>query len=528
VKSSRTRALAIFATLLLLLTVSPLATPRAHAAAPSLVIAIGYEPVTLDPQVDYDTAAAIVLGNVYDSLVRAVGDKKVTVVPDLATSWKSSADGKTWTFKLRSGVKFHDGSAVDSKAVQFTFQRLFKLQTGAFADYTSIDRVDAPDPLTVVFHLKAPFPSFLTSLTSLWGPGIVSPKTVLAHQVKGDLGQKWLMDHDAGSGPWMVNKWVHGQKITLDPFPGYYKGWSGQHVGQVVYEWPTASSTQRLGLERGDIDIAMNMTPQDFDAVAKENGMKVEEYTGQTIRDIRINTTHGPLKSKLVRQALSYSFDYEGIVKAVFKGHAVRMTGVGPTGLANYIPAKPLYTFDLTKAKSMLAKAGYPNGFNVQVTWQQGDAQSQLMAEIWQQEVKPLGINMKLQVLPSAQYSTLSHKASTSPDIFLGQWTMDYADDQQMYWSYFYSKILPPASGNVMYYKNPKVDVLLEKAQSAPTAEQQHALYAQMLPIVYDDAPEIWAAQPNDRVAMRANVKGFEYNFLYSSYYYDLYALSKS
>jgi peptide/nickel transport system substrate-binding protein len=110
---------------------------------------------------------------------------------------------------------------------------LFKLQQGAVADFAEIGSVDGPNALTVVFHLKTAFPSFLTSL---WGPGIASPKTVPAHQVKGDLGQKWPYDHDAGSGPWMVTKWQHGQQIVLDPFPGYWRGWAGRHVGRVVMQ----------------------------------------------------------------------------------------------------------------------------------------------------------------------------------------------------------------------------------------------------------------------------------------------------
>ena len=526
-KSRRFRLLALVSASVLL-TLAPHVQSPARAAAPPLVIDIGYEPVTMDPQIDYDTAAAIVLGNVYDSLVRAQGAKSVKIVPDLATSWSSSPDGKTWTFKLRPGVTFHDGSSVNAKAVQFTFNRLFKLNQGAVGDFAAISSVDAPNPLTVVFHLKAPFPSFLTSLTSLWGPGIVSPKTVMAHQVKGDLGQKWLYEHDAGSGPWMIKQWTHNQRVDLLPFPGYWRGWSGSHVGEVIYQWPSESSTQRQALEHGDADIAMNMTPQDFDAVAKESGMHVENFVGQTIRDIRLNTTHGPLRNKLVRQALSYSFDYNSFVKAVFKGYAARMLGVGPTGLANYFPAAHPYTFDLKKAQALLAQAGYPHGFTLHVTWQAGDFQSAQMAQIWQAEAQPLGIVMKLQQLSSAQYNKEDQKASTMPDVFFGQWTMDYADDQQMYWSYFYSKVLPPASGNVMYYKNPAVDALLVQAQQAPNADAQHALYAKALPIVYSDAPEIWAAQPDDRVALRDNVHGFSYNFLYSSYYYDLYALSKS
>ncbi len=147
----------------------------------------------MDPQIDYDLADATVLGNVYDGLVRATGSKTVTIVPDLATSWKESPDGKTWTFTLRNGVKFHDGTPVNAAAVQFTFQRLFKLNQGAVGDFSEISSVDAPNPTTVVFHLKTPFSAFLSSLTTLWGTGIVSPTAVKAHQVKGDLGQKWLV-----------------------------------------------------------------------------------------------------------------------------------------------------------------------------------------------------------------------------------------------------------------------------------------------------------------------------------------------
>jgi peptide/nickel transport system substrate-binding protein len=365
-------------------------------------------------------------------------------------------------------------------------------------------------------------------LTTLWGPDIVSPTTIKAHEVNHDLGAKWLRDHDAGSGPWMISQWVHNQQIVLNPFPGYWRGWSGAHVGQVVYKWPAASSTQRLGLEHGDVDIAMNLTPQDFAAVSHESGITTQEFTAQTIRDIRINNTKGPLKSKLVRQALSYSFDYDTFVKAVFKGHGARMTGVGPTGLANYFPAKHLYTYDLSKAKALLKQAGYPNGFNIEVTWQAGDFQSQQMAQIWKAEVAPLGITMKLQQLTSAQYNSLDTKPTTMPDVFFGMWTMDYADDQQEYFLFWYSKIHPNANSNVMYYVNPAVDTMLEQGIAAPDAAKASAIFSRICDIVYSDAPQIWAAQPNDLVAMRTNVHGFVYNFLYSSYYYDLYALSKS
>ncbi len=527
-KLGRARILAMIATLSLLIIPARIAEP-VHAAAPNLVIDIGYEGSQVDPAQDYDTGMATVLANVYDGLVRAEGSKVVKIVPDLATSWKESADGKTWTFKLRSGVKFHDGSTVDAAAVKFSFDRLLKLQLGAVGDFLEIASVDAPDPSTVVFHLNTSYSGFLPSLTSLWGPGIVSPKTVLAHQVKGDLGKAWMLDHDAGSGPWVVKQWVHGQKIVLDPFPGYWKGWSGQHVGEVVLQWPAASATQRQGLEHGDVDIAMNLNYQDFAAVGHESGIVASEYTAQTIREIRFNTRHGkgPLGNQLVRQALSYSFDYDTMVKAAFQGHGARMLGVGPTGLADYFPAPHLYTYDLAKAKSLLAQAGYPHGFSLEVDWQTGDFQSALMAQIWQADTKALGIQMNLKVLPNSVYFTRSSKMDTSPDVWFGQWTMDFGDDQNMYLNYFWSKA-PPSSGNVFWYTNPTLDSLLVAGRDSADAATAKADFMKAMDIVYNQALEIWAVQPSDRVAMRSNVHGFVYNYLYGSFMYDLYALSKS
>ena len=518
----------MIATLSLLIIPARIAAP-ARAAAPNLVIDIGYEGQTLDPAVDYDTGMATVLANVYDGLVRAVGSTSVTIVPDLATSWKESADGKTWTFKLRSGVKFHDGNTVDAAAVKFSFDRLLKLGLGAVGDFTEIASVAAPDPSTVVFHLTGPYSGFLPSLTTLWGPDIVSPKTVLAHQVKGDLGKAWMNDHDAGSGPWMVTQWVHGSKIVLDPFPGYWKGWSGQHVGEVVLQWPAASNTQRQGLEHGDVDIAMNLNYQDFAAVGHEAGIVTNDYKGQSDREVRFNTREGkgPLGNPLVRQALSYSFDYDTMVKAAFHGHGSRMLGVAATGFANYFPAPHLYTYDLAKAKSLLAQAGYPHGFPLEVDWQTGDFQSTLMAQIWQADTKPLGIQMNLHVLPNSVYSARSLKMATNPDVWFGAWTMDFPDDQNLYLNYFYSKS-PPSSGNVFWYTNPALDTLLLAGKYAPNTATASANFEKAMAIVYDQAIEIWAVQVHDTVAMRSNVHGFVYNYLYSSYMYDLYALSKS
>jgi ABC-type transport system substrate-binding protein len=272
-----------------------------------------------------------------------------------------------------------------------------------------------------------------------------------------------------------------------------------------------------------------SMTIPDYAAVSHESGITVNRYVSQNLYDILFNTTHGPLQNRLVRQALSYTFDYDTMIKAVLKGQGSRMLGIGPTGFINFIPAKHLYTYDLAKAASLLKQAGYANGFPLDVTFTQGsDARTLEMAQIWQADALPLGIRMNLRVLTAAENQALSHSPKTEPDVFFGSWTMDYADDAQWYWITYYSKILPPNNSNNMYYKNSTVNSLLEQAAAAPDPVKARAIYTRMADIIYNDAPNIWMYQGYENVAMRNNIHGYKYNFLYTGFYLDLYALSKS
>jgi peptide/nickel transport system substrate-binding protein len=504
------------------------AATHGNAAASTLVVVIGYEPASLDPAVDYDTGGNTYLANVYDGLVRAVGTNKVTTVPDLARSWQESPDGKTWTFHLRPGVKFHDGSTVNAQAVKFSFDRMLKAMQGAFPDYAEIKSVSVTGPLTVQFHLQYSFASFLPSLTNIDAAEIVSPKTVGNHTISPN-GASYLNDHDAGSGPYMLSSYQRHQKIVLKRFAGYWRGWHGPHADNVVIEWPSSSSTQRLELERGGIDATMNLTAQDFAAVAHESGIHVVQHTGQTIRDIRLNTAKGAMQNKLVRQALNYAFDYNGVIQGVFQGHATRMRGVGPTGLKNFVPVSHPYTFDLTKAQALLKQSGVPKKqLNFTIAYLPDDTQAIQMAQIFQSDLKKIGVTTKLQGIPIATYVQVDKSPSTNPDIWIGAWTMDYNDDAQMYYSYYYSKNVPPAGGNVMFYKDPVTDSLLNKGLHATSGTVAYKYYRQVVDRVYVAAPNIWPVQPNEQIALRNNVHGYSYNFLYSAYYYPLYNMYRS
>jgi peptide/nickel transport system substrate-binding protein len=501
-----------------------------HVTAPSghLTVVIGNEPSSLDPAVDFEVGCNV-YSSVYDGLVRATGSDKVRIVPDLATSWKATQHSSVWTFTLRRGVRFHDGSPVNAAAVKFSFQRLLSIKQGAYSLFSEIAKIDVVNPLTVRFHLKYGFAAFANSLTALCGPGIVSPKTARGHKVS-STGASYLNSHDAGSGPYMLATWQHGQRIVLRAFPGYWGGWSGRHVQTVVYTWPASSSTQRLQLEHGDLDATMNLSPRDFDAVANESGIHVVSHFAQTFRDIRINNTKPGLNNPLIRQALSYAFNYQGVVRGVYAGHAVRMLGVGARGLKNFIPAAHPYTYDLAKAQALIKQSGVSsNTLNYTIAYLPDDSQGIQIAQIYQADLAKIGIKTKLQGIPIATYGQLLNKPSTNPDIWIGSWTMDYADNEEFYYLFFYSKNTPANGGaNLVYYSDPTTDRQLVAALHAPTALAAYRLYARACTRIYRAAAEVWTVQPNDRIAVRANIKGYQYNYLYGANFYPVYNMSRA
>lgn len=530
------RRFAVFVAALVGLVVAPVlrtsAAPQSthpfRSISGTLTLNIGYEPASLDPAVDYDTGGETYMGAVYDTLVKVVGTSRTQLQPELATHWNVSHDGKIYTFYLRPHVHFHDGTLLTSHAVKFSFDRLLKAKQGAYGVYAEVKQVNALKPLVVQFVLKYPFASFVATLADLDGADIVSPKTVGRHQIAAN-GASYLANHDAGAGPYELVSYQHNQRIMLKAFPGYWGGWAGRHVARVVLQWPASSSTQRLRLEQGTLDGTITMTPEDFAAVTHENGIRVVRHTGQTIFDVRINTTKKGLNNIHVRRALSYAYDYNGVAKGVWRGLATKMQGVGPTGLANFIKVAHPYTFDLKKAAAELRAAG-PAGKHLTFTvaYLPDDTPNIQAAQLFQAACAKIGITIKLQGIPIATYAQLITKPSTDPDIWFGQWTMDYADDAEMYWLYYYSGNVPPNGSDVMYYRDPVTDKLLLKGQHAVSEKVAHKYWQQAMNRVYQAAPNIWTVQPQEQIALRSNIGGYRYNFLFSKFYWPVYSMYRT
>lgn len=537
-RQSHARHYGVAAVVLGLLVVSfflllPAAQAGRKVSNAPLVIDLGggnAEPSSLDPDVDYDNGDYGILSQMYDQLVSASGTTSVSIRPDLATTWSSSKDGLTWTFHLRPNVHFHDGSVVNAKAVQFTYNRALKMKQGGWADFAEIKSIDAPNALTVVFHLKYRFASFLNSLSSVNNGNIVSPTTLLKHQVNGDLGAKWLYNHDAGSGPYELTSWTHGQSIQLQKFPGYWRGWKGNHASQVDFQFTAASATARLGLENGSVDAAIGLSPQDYSALAKSSSITVQNNKSLFVQYLALNCKKvGPLKNRLVRLALAYSVNSPQVAKYVWGGYATVAKSYAPTGIPGYGASPVQYKFDLAKAKKLLAQAGYAKGFSITGVIIAGDQMGSLVYQLWQSDLSKLHVKLNIKPLPYPQFAKLQQKASTSPDVISNAWGLDYASDFAIYYQFLYSKETS-VEGNWAYYGNPKVDAILLKARAAGQANSPAVLklYRQAQKLSYGDAPYIPMVQEPARIAIRSNVHGYQYNIGETTYDFNVYNMWKS
>ena len=494
------------------------AAPQGNASDPkTLIVLTPADTQTLDPAVNYDFSGGFFLTNTYEGLVKAEGSTEAKIVPALAESWEVSPDGLTYTFKIRDGVKFHDGTPVNAEAVKFSFDRLLSVGMGAVGNFTSIDKIEVADEMTVKFILKDPFSSFLLALTSMWGPVVVSPTAVKANEKDGDQGQAWLAENEAGSGPYKVEKWERNQQLTLVRNPDYWGGWGDKFLEKIIVRFVPETSTMRLMIEKGDADVAVGMTNnEDLDALAKTPGVAVEEFSAMSIREVRINTTKPPLDDARVRQALAYSFDYDQAANGVLGGHAIRLDSVTAKGVAGYYKPSFMYTKDLEKAKQLLADAGHPGGgFALDYIWLSGLDVDRQIGEMWQADLKQLGIDLKIQEMPLNTWWEAQGNPETAPQMMMGQWGLDYADATSQIWVMYYSGNFPPQGSNYFYYKNEQVDTLLEQARVETDKAKVDKLYQDAVEMIYTDAPEVWAMQTNERIVHLANVMGYAYNLSY-------------
>ncbi|MEW6049106.1 MAG: ABC transporter substrate-binding protein, partial [Bacillota bacterium] len=463
-------------------------------------------PASFDPVQADDSTVDRMCRLAYEALLQyKVGTPEPE--PALAESVEVSPDGLVYTAKLRKGVKFHDGSELTAEDVKFSLDRAKKLGRGIAFVLQYYEETEVVDPYTLRIKLSRPYAPFMAALPKLY---ILNKKLVTAND-KGDDGQAWLRDHEAGSGPYKLDSFAPEQEAVFSRFDGYWRGWDGEHVDKVVWRFVKESATQKMLLEKGDVDIAMDVSAEDLEALKSNPDISIHESPTLVEYFVFMATHRGPLKDKRVRQALSYAYDYAAHVNSVLRGHGTQSRGPIPAGMPYHDSSVFQYTKDLDKARQLLKEAGYHNGgFTLTMAYLPVLEEEVRTVEILQSACRELGIEIKPEGMTWPVLVDRLSKPETVPDLSTVYNFPSYADPDAAVFSFFHSSFIGNGL-NFAYYKNPVADQLMEKGQTSVDPAAREQAYKELQRVLVEDAPAIYVSCPNHWLAARSYVKGYKY-----------------
>ncbi len=462
------------------------------------------DPASLDPALSNDVQSGEMVALLFDNLVQFDADAELQ--PGLATRWESDRTGTTYTFHLRTGATFHDGRPIGAKAVRASILRaldpastagrqwpLFPIRGAreyASGQARSVEGIAVPDDTTIVFTLTEPlniFPKFLAMPVAAVVPAPTPPGFDQA---------------PVGSGPWRFVSWSHDDALVLAKDPAYWAGPPKEDT-LTVRIIPEAL-TQAAEYETGNLSVV----EIPFGETRRWEMTRPEELQRRpAIRDfyIAMNTTRGPLRDVRVRRALNLGTDVETILRTQMAGRGVRAAGAIPPGILGHDSTRAPYPWDTAGARRLLAEAGYPNGFRIQL-WRSKRAELVRIAQSVQQDLALLGILVEIveRDAPSVRATVRNGQA----DLFLGDWYADYPDPENFSYPLFHSSNKGPG-GNYAFLADTALDAMIVRARATPDTAEKARLSREIDARVFDRAPWIFLWFPTDVWAMQAGVKGW-------------------
>ncbi len=464
----------------------------------TLVYGAGADPDSLDPANTDSNPGEAVGHMVHNYLVRF--DAKVNLHPDLATKWTQSKDGLSWTFTLRKGVKFHDGTPFNAEAVKYNFDRFIgpekPLKSGLHDPI--IKSVEVVNEYTVKFNLKVPFAFFLNNLAHS-ASGIVSPA---AHK-------KWGKDltlHPTGTGPFKFVEWVRGDRVVLERNDEYYEGKA--RLERIVIRTIREDSSRVLGLQAGDYDLIVRIPPEEVPRLMREGRVRIDaEQSNRAIR-IAFNMSKKPLDDLRVRQALNYAVDKDSIVKNIYQGMAaVIPTVVGPLNVG-YAAVKG-YGYDPAKAKKLLADAGYPNGFEISLWTPQGRyLKDYELAQAVQQQLAAVGVKAKLEAFEWGAYLAQLRKPrdESKQELYMIAWAPSTGEARWGIYPITACDQWRPTGSNDSFYCNKTLDQMIDKSVASTNVKERDAYLRKAQEILVEDPCAIYLLATKETVGMSLKV----------------------
>jgi peptide/nickel transport system substrate-binding protein len=486
--------------------------------------------ITLDPAEVFEFTGGEVIANVYDRIMTYEAEDTEKLVPGVAESHSVSDDGRTITLKIRPGQEFHSGNPVTAEDVAFSIQRVIILnKTPAFI-FSQLgwtpenvkDLVKAKDELSVELTITEDFaPTFVLNCLSAGVGSVVDKKLVLEHESGGDLGYAWLKLNSAGSGAFALKGWTPNETVVLEAHPKHRLGAPG--VKRVVIRHIPEPAAQRLVLEKGDADIARNLTADQIQGIAGNAELVVEDFPKADLHYLALNQKDERLAKPQVRKAIRWLIDYEGMANSFLKGRFKVHQSFWPSGFFASLTDTP-FKLDVEKAKQLLAEAGYPDGFEIELDASNSSPHSDI-AQAVQATVGQAGI--KASIVPGEQKQVITKYRARQHQMLLLYWSPDYMDPHSNADSFARN---PDNSDNAkskpLAWRNaweiPELTKETDAAARERDPEKRKQMYLELQKKVQEDSPFVIMFQNTEQVAHHKNVKGFVSGPTFDTVYYRL------
>jgi len=488
-------------------------------AARTLTVATSHDPPRLDPAIATSWESGIVTYNIYETLLD-YDLEDFSIKPKLAEEWEISADGESAVFYLQRGVKFHDGTPFNAEAVRFSFERMLAIDAFPATFWKDrIENVEAVDDYTIKFTVKERWAFWEDAFATRKGLSIVSPSYVKAHATDDDpWAKEWMHEYTCGTGAYMVEEWVHGQYVKLVKFEDYWEGWTGREFETVFVKIVAEPVNRKLQLEKGEVDIALEIVETDIPLLEATPGITVEVTGGFATLFIPMKCHREPLNNKTLRKAITYAINYDEVLKAF--PYAVQAQGPTPRGLLGHDYELPIYPYDPQIARLLLEEAGYsPGELKLELTYVAGIEWERKAAVIVQQNLVDIGIDVKLIKMPWATLFPLMADPDKSPQMQLYYANVNIADPGSLIWEVFSPEALGPGGFN-NGYDNPRVGELLDQSEATVDREERAKIYKELQRIIVEDVPAVFVWELPYVFIYRSDIKGVTTDRLFQSYYY--------
>lgn len=480
---------------------APTAPKAVQKQGNGITVAVQDNFVSLDPHDTNDTLSFSAEKTMLETLIGF--DKDMKMIPVLATDWQASPDAKEFTFHLRKGVKFTDGTPFNAEAVKVNVDRLAdpKSTLKRHSLFALVDHTDVVDENTVKVVLKEPFGAMFNNFAHP-AAMMISPKALQEYG-------KDVSKHPVGTGQYVFKEWVQGDHLTMTKNPDYWQ--KGQpKLDSITFKNVPENGARIAMLKTGEADFIYPVPTEEAKSIDGQNGMVVDHKPSIIVDYVSMNNMKKPLDNPKIRQAMNYAVDKDAFIKVVYNAYAGPLTSVIAPN-TQFFNAQTPYPYDLEKAKALMKEAGYENGFETTL-WSSNNSTYIKATQFLQQQLAKIGVKVKIENMEAGTMSDKIWKVKDPSEatiqMYFGGWSPSTGDADWGIRPLLGKDMTPPAGYNTAYYMNDQANQLIQEAIKTADAAKRKTAYDKVQQQIWADAPWIFLDTRETITGARSYLKG--------------------